>query len=624
MNVRGNQPCCKDRIYVLRQIGWLNLPALIVLLILRRIGKIHYLAARNPTLLILKIFIPTERLVRITPLGHIQNIHYGQALDIVDQVFSAFTKDRISNAIREPLIDRSSLNRIFKKELTMELATLFYLIKIVDDLSRNNLDVVLVESRLKQYQDQIAIHESSGVYVTHGFLFALDRLAYFVGTVAKRLALLAIPIILMLKSILNVFKRVDQEKYRHAVLIRNPKHQFKGDGKYFDFIIDDQLIKSGDVIFMQIAAIHPDIIEEHTARGRHFSAHLTDRYLFNTARSSTLFRLALNIVPTISLNLTSPIQKSVSKGIQTTVMNYLRWNIILERYRIDNLITFNDEQTGHIARNSVLNNMGTKTWYYAHSAAMGYCSNKLSTPVDKRHILWSYLYYDHYVTWNTAIADYIHSHPVKFKQTHVIGCLWSPFIKPKNEAFDPGKRIVVFDTSYIDNIDAGVVFYEDIIEYGINHPEVEIIFKPKKDLRDYGSSKNFFSTPKFKQIEAILSKLEHYQNMSFTAFNTDAYDLMSRADLVITHAISSPSIEALCSRKKAIYYDPEKIFPGSYYDSIPSFIVYDKEALWQQIDSLMLVTNEAFDVFINDNCTGIVEDYFDSKALTRFRKLLLC
>ena len=63
-------------------------------------------------------------------------------------------------------------------------------------------------------------------------------------------------------------------------------------------------------------------------------------------------------------------------------------------------ITYNDEQSGHIARNLIFNSEWIKTWNYAHSASMSYVGIVSKCDKDARHILWSYLYYDNYVTWN--------------------------------------------------------------------------------------------------------------------------------------------------------------------------------------------------------------------------------
>ena len=42
-----------------------------------------------------------------------------------------------------------------------------------------------------------------------------------------------------------------------------------------------------------------------------------------------------------------------------------------------------------------------------------------------RHPFWTYLTYDHYVTWAKFAADFISDHPQSIKNYHVVGCLWA-------------------------------------------------------------------------------------------------------------------------------------------------------------------------------------------------------
>jgi polysaccharide biosynthesis PFTS motif protein len=604
-----------------RYLGLIVLPALLLKNLFHRIETIHYLEANTVALRFLQLFIPQATIKRIPPFGHIQTINYGQALDIVDQVYTSLYERRITLVKLSQLIDSTALERIFKKELTRELAIQFYLFDTAEDLARNNRTIVLIESRLVKHAPFIGISKSTKVVLAADLSIYLDRFADISSNMIKRGILLGLPFFFIFRSIMNLLKRVNQETFRHAVLILNSKHQFKANGKYFDFLIDDQLVKSEDVIFLQMDRIATDQLKKHRMRGRHISSHLSYRNVFVNAQAKDLFSLVKRVIPGIIGSLVIPLDHFIVKGVQVSIMNYLRWSLILKNYQFDNLVTFNDEQTSHIARNSVLSNASVKTWYYCHSAASGYSINNQLAPIDTRHILWSFLSYDHYLTWNEAMRTYIMLHPVFFKQIHTIGCLWSEFIEQTSNLGNE-KIILVFDTSYFGNIDEGVVFYRDIAEYARTRESIRIIYKPKKELSFYIPGNNVFSTPEYWKIEKLYAELEPFDNIEIVSNDSDAYAMISQADLVITHAISSTTIEAIGAKKKAVFYDPAGRFRDTYYDQVPEFILHEKETLWKRLDYLLNLDQLTYGQYLDEHYKNIVDPFLDGKGMSRLRELL--
>jgi polysaccharide biosynthesis PFTS motif protein len=621
MGQRGTLISKKDSNIILCQIGWLNLPVLLVMLLRNQLNSIHYLAAPDMILSILRLFINPENLKQILPIGHISTAHYGEALDIVDDVYSNGFEDKIPINWVNQLINHSSMVHVIKKELSSELATSLYMLALSENLQKGGKQSILIDFKFQKYQPLADAASKKAIRIGDGMLFWLDEFSVRIQVLRNRIMLFGLVPLLFFQSLFNIFKRRKARSFKYAVLVHNAKHQFKANGKYFDFIIDEDLIKQDDVVFLQMDGISPDNISVNSARGRHFSPHLTYRYVLQSSQSKDLLHLLISILPIVMKNFWMPNHQSLARAIQTLLMNVIRWRLILEQYTFDHLITFNDEQSSHIIRNDVLKQRGTQSWYYAHSAAMGYSSNSLENPREVRHILWSYLSYDHYVTWNVAMKSYILSHPVFFQKVHMVGCLWSQFIHDEKTKRDHA-LIAAFDTSYINNIREGISFYEDLLDYINSRERISIIFKPKKDFSDYKPGRNFFGSEDYKLFSILQERLEANPNVTIYPPTEDAYELMSRADIVVTHAISSSSIEAIAAGKRALFYDPGDRYAGSHYDQIDGLICSTKTELGNELDRILKLDQQKYRATIQSTYPGVIDGFMDGRGVQRFCKLL--
>ena len=130
-----------------------------------------------------------------------------------------------------------------------------------------------------------------------------------------------------------------------------------------------------------------------------------------------------------------------------TLFNYFIWRSVLATVNIRNFITHADFALIYIGRNIALQEAGVRTWYFTDSANLGYMFHT-DGGNRRRHPFWTYLNYDNLVTWNSCIADYYKEHPGSFRETHVVGCLWSDHVWEKEEA---RKTATFFDFSKSDN-----------------------------------------------------------------------------------------------------------------------------------------------------------------------------
>jgi len=98
---------------------------------------------------------------------------------------------------------------------------------------------------------------------------------------------------------------------------------------------------------------------------------------------------------------------------------------------------------------------------------------------------------------------------------------------------------------------------------------------------------------------------------------------MAISDLVITHCMSSPTVEALGARKKAFWYESGDKHRGLAYDKIPQLVIHGYHDLKKRIEYLLYeINDDEYDEYLNKNIKSKIEYQLDGLALTRFRKLI--
>ena len=400
--------------YVIPRLTLLLLPVICWRILRGRVRSIHYLKASRFSMLILKGILGETHISQILPTGHLQIPVYGQALDLIDEVYMSAFKQALDTAFNRD--HDSMLEKMLKKEITSDLAETLYFLKFSQSISEQ-ASFILVDSRVAWLGDSILERVSGRAQTANGFLYRLDKVSLVLQAHLTRLMHLFIPIALLCFALINLFKRTFHRSFRFAIIVHNINHQFKARGKYLDFLVDDEIIKNEDTVFLQLRRIPDELMEAIGNRSLNISPYLGYWETLREASSRDILKCIPEILSYLRIEFSHTASKQMVTVMQVALMNTLRWQLIRARYSFEHLITFNDEQISHIARNSVLRKSGVECWYYSHSAAMGYSSNPRSNPIEKRHILWSYLDYDHFITWNQAMKSYIKSHPVFFTKT---------------------------------------------------------------------------------------------------------------------------------------------------------------------------------------------------------------
>ena len=205
----------------------------------------------------------------------------------------------------------------------------------------------------------------------------------------------------------------DKKEYCYGVTIVSPMRQLADNRRGPDFIIDNNKIHAGEVVYFPLAdvtdkqkknlvEIASDIVYLPRA-GRFFSHAAEWRRLLRISIKENFMRNGKEI-----------------KTACNVLFNYFRWLKVLGDIKIRHFITHCDFGANHIGRNLALNQAGVQTWYFTDSMNSG-----CNLITDKKtcamcHPFWTYLHYDHFVTWDELLARYFKGHPGSFRYPNVV------------------------------------------------------------------------------------------------------------------------------------------------------------------------------------------------------------
>ncbi len=313
------------------------------------------------------------------------------------------------------------------------------------------------------------------------------------------------------------------------------------------------------------------------------------------------------------------------------LFNYLAWQHVLAGISLKHFISHGDFGPPHVGRNIALNQAGAQTWFFTDSMNHGF--NFQSTETKGRHPFWTYLNYDHFVTWTRALANYYKSHPGSFRKTHVVGCLWSEHIRDKKEARrnsflrdhikSPDAFIIsCFDTTYtrngFTNYQEGIRYAEQVFRLVEEIPEVYLIFKEKKDRKVHFT----FDPDAGPKLMELYDRMNSNPRVLFCSNQMDSSEIISISDVVISFPFTSTTFEALCKGRPAIWHDAILNYRESIFGKIGGLVTYDYDGLKSRIAEVIdkLKKGEAVSRMPADSPYS--DPFCDGKAIERFRDLL--
>ena len=594
-------------------------------------------------------------LLRVSQLNakEIYQLSADKAVDIIECVYPKYRKEH--KMLFEYVCDtlKSSMaENVFKKNLCDRLAE-FYSVNIMLHRIEKILgpDPILVypdmNVRTYLYLKDILLRSNQDVFDHPNTYFSRRmHVAAFLENLKKNLItvvrLSAQAIISGFLSGFNTFQRKKKRSYSYGVTIVSPSRQLRGNERGPNFIIDNNKILTEDVVFFPLVDLTGDQKNKLAEMyGEVYLAPKAGRFFSHFKEWKKLFWLAIK-------------KNFLRNGEEVKVacvafFNYFKWLKVMEAISIRHFITHCDFGIGHVGRNLALNQAGVQTWYFSDSMNFGCNLQDKNEKNSMRHPFWTYLNYDHFVTWNTFLAQYFKDHPGPSKQSHIVGCLWSGYIKEKNIAKEQMVKfnlinrendfiIVVFDTSYSRNgftsYTEGIAFANHILKLADDFAGIQIFLKEKKD-RSFHKILDPINGPKLanfyckmnshNRISIISDKVDRVIGSNEKTINesskVDTSELISAADMVVSFPFTSTTFETLSANKPAIWHDPMGYYKDTVYGSMGSVTTHNYEELKAMVLEFKEIKPNAYQNPIPKN-SPLMDPYRDGKAIDRFRELL--
>jgi len=570
----------------------------------------------------------------------------------VDKIFASFEDDEIVKRLAG-LYDGEAVFDVFKKNLLGYLQRFYYLNFVIDKLSNifPGEEIYFIPTLKKDGYRNISLNthefniikdlilkngafclEDNGVKFPRWFacISAIHQTGVFIKI---RLQITGFILWAAAISFLNSFRRRKNARssYKFGIMIISPARQFANNVQKVDFLIDENNIKKEDVLFISWKKLSGQNRDHMRQKGLDFADGLLNR--ITTAAYLKIVSTNLRL---LAESLKPGRRSFILESAQLLFTCHAMWHSFSDTHEITNLVSYCDFGPQSLARNIVLSKKGVKTWYYtdAFNFTNLFISDGNANNVPFYSSIIGLLNYDYFVSWSDDLISYFKIHTRRIKNFINIGCLWSSHVKAIRDGairsdllnildkrgFKSGHKLVsVFDSTYADYTvtpyEHGIEFLKGIYRLAEEVPDIFIVYKEKKPRTVIKRDS--------KEMLHWIMKLERHPRCYLPLARMNTSEAIAFSDLVISFPFTSTTFEALCARKKALYYDASGKFHGTFYDQVPGLVCHDYEELLSRVKELLYsTTSEEYDRYLEQFIKGRMEPYLDSDALSRFRKVL--
>ncbi len=558
-----------------------------------------------------------------------------KAVDVIESVFPIYRKryEKIFNYISDTLKSHVAEN-VFRINLCNRLAEFYsanILLHRIEEFINTKLILFYPAINIHSYCfiKRLLIDSNQELFKHPNIRFSFQsHITAFGENLKQNLIIMAKLCAQTLASGLfgkhQTFPDKKKKNFSYGVTILGPR-QLQGNRRGPDFIIDSKKILASDVVYFplfdltkdqqKILAKLPSEVHNLPKAGRSFSHYSQWKKLFYLGVKHKFLKNGEELM-----------------SASTAFFNYFKWQKVLESVSIRHFITHADYGVGHLGRNLALNQAGVKTWYFTDSmnhTVNFQCGNK----GGMHHPFWTYLHYDHLVTWHDALAQYYKEHPGSFKKTHKVGCLWGEHIQDKKQArkqtSEPVLRnlanryvLACFDSTYSRNgftsYAEGLTFAKHLLQLADECPDIHIILKEKKER-----SIHYILDPLLgPQLLEIYNKMDFHSRITICSNQIDASELISVSDMVVSFPFTSTTFEAMSANRSAIWHDPIGYYRNTSYGKTGGVTTHSYNELKTKVLEIKDLKSRTYQNSIPVN-SHLMDPYRDGKAIDRFRDLLI-
>ena len=298
--------------------------------------------------------------------------------------------------------------------------------------------------------------------------------------------------------------------------------------------------------------------------------------IFKSSSFNDLTRLIklLGVTFTRFLFIFYSLEPNIRSNIPRLIFEILKWEKFLKMFYFDISVSYNDYSISDLVRNKLFSEKKINCWSYVHSATEYHLYSKDKLFPDPKK---SFISYDRRYYLLPQQIDYFNASRIKSKNNIIVG----PLFKTYKDVFrlDNNLRSKKIFSVFLCSIGEKVLhplnshknFLNDLLNL-LNElgPDYLFLFKGKSKLED--NLKYFNKTLEFLNL---IKKGKVY----FVNENVPSSKLINVSKGVISMAFTSPTIEALSSKKPGVFYDPISIMKNNYFEKFSGLYITDKKSL---------------------------------------------
>lgn len=547
----------------------------------------------------------------------------------VDLLFKKYFANSNSIKNMETLLESKDISEMYKYRFLRELDDLFTVeLKINQLIGKFDIREAHFFSYNYQFhsdsesllQPEINVIEPRGIRVYFKLLFERIKTIFSLGA----------PIYVLLKKFGGLTINKNRKNFKIGIMVF-PFHRSIFGMNYLTetFFVNSGAFEKSEVLFIDNS--YKINFNDYAINNYNYTSLIYKRKVFST--SLFFNKIIKKFFPAFFKSLFNSVSETslITKTNASILFDFVAFNILLDNYTFENYIK--KLLPDNLSRIHILSQNNVKTWFvFADNTSNDYFLDW--GPLTKNQTGYSFMYFDNAIIYGDSVERFFIKHRNQINHYHKIGISYSQIIKEiengdiKSKIFSLMRSknmskttIAVFDTTFVDSgplkVADGVQFGKDILRLLEEMPDISIIFKAAKSDEERPS-----------EITEVYNALKVHPRCLFIPMwdkdGISAVEVIAAANLTVSAAYTSTTAEALCARKKAVYYDVTGHNLGDkyYFNRYPNLVAHSYEELKKIIHYwLYNVKDKDFDLFLNKYVKNEIDPYLDCKGLDRFRNL---
>lgn len=312
--------------------------------------------------------------------------------------------------------------------------------------------------------------------------------------------------------------------------------------------------------------------------------------------------------------------------VRRLLFQLILWREVARGARPRVLLALNDIHPTGVARTLALRRTGCLTVEYEFSSH--WLTNEDGWVPD---YVYGFTVVDAMVSWGPLHSRHFSNHRGVFGEFWELGCLWSEHARLVRDDEVIGRRyrealareydldlsawdavVGVFDTSTASffGYDDMAAFYAGVAAVAAASPRVLFLCKPKRPFADIVDNANGGA-----EVGAALAGAPNVV-MLHEWFETAA--VVGLCDLSINACYTSPAVETIGAGRPALYYDPTRLFPDSFFRRVDRFVATTEDELCTFVAQQLARDGRERETDLRERFSEL-EGHFDGRAITRLR-----